>query len=172
MRKADCLPSSSSSSFRLPQWAADRDFLETTQSRLLAELDLAREAETYLEQQKIENLSLKETINRLRADLDELRLSAAAASGGGAGGGKGRSRGPSTVEEGTMGRSLEKELLRELRAAGQETAAEGSEMDEEEDEGSVKEDEDDGYIETFITTSRRRVRLASLPLHARSNHDD
>ena len=115
---------------------------------------------------------MKETINRLRADLDELRLSAAAASGGGAGGGKGRSRGPSTVEEGTMGRSLEKELLRELRAAGQETAAEGSEMDEEEDEGSVKEDEDDGYIETFITTSRRRVRLASLPLHARSNHDD
>ena len=77
------------------------------------------------------------------------------------------SRGPSGlgVEEGTLGRSLEKELLRELRAAGREGGFGGSGVidddDDDDDDAANAGEDDDGYIETFITTSRRRVRFST-----------
>jgi hypothetical protein len=71
------------------------------------------------------------------------------------------SRGPSGlgVEEGTLGKSLEKELLRELRAAGREGGLGGSGVIDDDDDDANAGEDDDGYIETFITTSRRRVRF-------------
>lgn len=137
------------------QWLRDQEFLEETQARLLQELETARQAETYLDAQKVENLSLKETINRLRADLDELRLNS---SGGRSPGGVSMSRSGSrkdASDDGTMGKSLEKELWRQLMAGKVE---EGEEGDREESGGEESPpDGDDSYIETFITTSRRRV---------------
>jgi hypothetical protein len=75
------------------------------------------------------------------------------------------SRGPSGlgVEEGTLGKSLEKELLRELRAAGREGGLGGSGVIDDDDDDANAGEDDDGYIETFITTSRRRVRSPPFP---------
>lgn len=143
------------------QWLRDQKFLEETQARLLQELETAQQAETYLDAQKVENLSLKETINRLRADLDELRLNS---SGGRSPGGVGMSRTGSrkdASDDGTMGKTLEKELLRQLMAG---TVEEGGEGDQEESGGEESPPDVDGsYIETFITTSRRRVSPPSSP---------
>lgn len=62
-----------------------------------------------------------------------------------------------------MGKSLEKELLRQLRAADADDGG-GASADEDGAEGAAEgADDDDSYIETYITTSRRRVRLL-LPL--------
>ena len=43
---------------------------------LEAQLNIAREAQVQLEEQKQENLMLKETIDRMRFDMDELRMKA------------------------------------------------------------------------------------------------
>lgn len=112
----------------------------------------------------MENLMLKETINRLRSDLDELRtMSAAGGSGSNtlsrAGSGRPDSMLSVGPDGGTMGRSLEKELLKQLQ--GQKPGSGSgstSEAGEDEDEGEEREvGEDESYVETFITRRRRRV---------------
>lgn len=85
------------------------------------------------------------SINRLRADLDELRATTTASS----------RQGSQALDAapGTVGRSLEKELLRQLQSSATQKDH-GPES--EEDEGAESE-EDRSYVETVITTSRRRV---------------
>ncbi|WWC59592.1 uncharacterized protein I303_102149 [Kwoniella dejecticola CBS 10117] len=54
---------------------------ESEVKRLETDLSVARQAESHLDVQKQENLALKETIDRMRFDLDEARAQAANAAG-------------------------------------------------------------------------------------------
>ncbi|KAF5349769.1 hypothetical protein D9758_010178 [Tetrapyrgos nigripes] len=88
--------------------------LEDKISDLEAELDQAREAYTELDEQKQENLILKETIDRMRFDMDELRSSLA--SGINTTSGSTSSAAPS--RDNTMSKSLGAEILAKLAAQG------------------------------------------------------
>ena len=140
---------------------------------LLVDLATARQAETFLEEQKMENLMLKETINRLRGDLDELRtMSTAGGSGNNTIGRSGRPNsmagGRTDSSSGTLSRSLEKELMRQLRegegggASGSTSGAdeEAGEGEDGEERGERDDGDGESFIETFITTSRRRRRVS------------
>jgi len=121
---------------------------------LQEELEIARQAHHELEEQKQENLLLKETIDRLRFDLDELRTTHANAT---------NATGVNS-NKGSMSRSLANELKAKLEAADEE------ESDDDEAGGDLSmtsvgtamdSDEDNEYIETIITAQRRRVSLLS-----------
>lgn len=111
--------------------------LEDEVKRLEAELSRARQAESHLQVQKQENLALKETIDRMRFDLDEARAAAALA-----GGGTGRSTGSAAASSvgGTISRNLGDELGRRLVAV----------------ERVEEEEVEDGFVETIVTTQRTR----------------
>lgn len=111
--------------------------LENEVKRLEADLSQARHAESHLQVQKQENLVLKETIDRMRFDLDEARAAAALA-----GGGTGRNAGSAAASSagGTLSRNLGDELGRRLVAV--------EHMEEEEVE--------DAFVETIVTTQRTR----------------
>jgi hypothetical protein len=55
------------------QWKQERDIAEATIEALRAQLLVGQQAQFSLDEQKVENLALKETIDRLRLDLDEIR---------------------------------------------------------------------------------------------------
>jgi hypothetical protein len=99
---------------------------------------VARQAESVLEVQKQENLQLKETIDRMRFDLDEARAAAANGSGGHI---RGVTAGSSNG--GTMSRNLGDELNRRL-------------MDAEMQLPRQEEDDGESVVETIVTTQRRR----------------
>lgn len=118
-----------------------------------------------LDEQKQENLLLKETIDRMRFEMDEMRGSAAAlGAGGGGGGGGGTSAGN------TISKSLGAELMGKLK--WEEEGSEGEEDEDERDrsmetvsegEGSSvtavefddEGDEDEDVIQTIITRKKR-----------------
>lgn len=109
---------------------------------------MTRQAANELDEQKQENLLLKETIDRMRYDLDALRAGMGPS-------GDGRAQ----QKDGTLSRSLANEIRegferreREREKEEEEEVAEGVVVEEGDGEGS-----DDGYIETTITTSRKRV---------------
>ncbi|WVF69679.1 hypothetical protein IAT40_004458 [Kwoniella sp. CBS 6097] len=115
--------------------------LEAEVKRLESDLSTARQAESHLETQKQENLQLKETIDRMKFDLDEARAAAANAAGkSGHSAAASSSSGP-----GTLSRNLGDELNRRLMDA----------------ENAVKEeesDEEDSFVETIVTTQRTRKK--------------
>lgn len=134
-----------------PQWAREREMLERSMEALEVELSATRHAANELGEQKQENLLLKETIDRLRFDLDALRAGMTSSHE------KGQSQG-----QGTLSRSLANEIRegferreREEREREQEEQEAEAEVIVEDGEGS-----EDGYIETTITTSRKRVSVA------------
>jgi len=96
-------------------------------------LSVARQADSHLEIQKQENLQLKETIDRMRFELDEAKTTA-----------QGHSRGV-TGSSGapTLSRNLGAEISRRLV------------------EAEVSEEEEDSYVETVVTRQRTRVSCAS-----------
>ncbi|KGB80153.2 hypothetical protein CNBG_5991 [Cryptococcus deuterogattii R265] len=111
--------------------------LESEVKRLETDLSQARQAESHLQVQKQENLVLKETIDRMRFELDEARAAAALA-----GGGTGRSAGSAAASSagGTLSRNLGDELGRRLVAV----------------EHVEEEEVEDGFVETIVTTQRTR----------------
>lgn len=111
--------------------------MESEIKRLESDLNTARQAEGYLETQKQENLQLKETIDRMRFDLEEARAAATNATG--------HTRGPtSSSGPATLSRNLGDELHRRLLDA------------ERVREEAVEEDAEE-YVETVVTTQRTRV---------------
>lgn len=127
---------------QVQQFEQDNQLLQQAVSRLEAELVEARLIADELDAQKQENLSLKETIDRLRFDLDEIHATSKKASvlaGGG---------GDTDAEAGklTVSKSLGRELAMQLAGAGEDSG--GSEGEEE----SAEEDED-----IVVTTTRRVV---------------
>ncbi|WVW78339.1 hypothetical protein I302_100293 [Kwoniella bestiolae CBS 10118] len=112
--------------------------LESEVKRLESDLSTARQAESHLDVQKQENLALKETIDRMRFDLDEARAQAANA----AGSSNHRAQASRSSGGGTLSRNLGDELSRRLMDA--------QKSEEESDEGEV--------VETVVTTQRTRKK--------------
>lgn len=122
------------------QYTREVEMLESEVKRLEQDLRVARQAESHLEAQKQENLQLKETIDRMRFDLEEARSQNAA---------HGHSRGATSSGAGTMSRNLGAEISRRL------FEAEDKEIPKEADER--EDSEGDDYVETVVTTHRTRV---------------
>lgn len=134
------------------QITRERDFLQSTITRLEAELSEARLSISELEEQKSENLALKETIDRLRLDLDELRAQAKLSEfeDGGSTGLK-RSASGSDGLPGTISRNLGRELMRKLQGASMDDSEQGEEK--------KGQNPDESYEEEIVTTRRRLVCL-------------
>ncbi|WWC68057.1 uncharacterized protein I206_101976 [Kwoniella pini CBS 10737] len=112
--------------------------LESEVKRLETDLSVARQAESHLDVQKQENLALKETIDRMRFDLDEARAQAANAAGSSGH----RAQASGSSGGGTLSRNLGDELSRRLMDA--------QKLQEESDEDEV--------VETVVTTQRTRKK--------------
>ncbi|KAI6025457.1 hypothetical protein EDC04DRAFT_241236 [Pisolithus marmoratus] len=132
------------------KWAREHDSYESRIAALEAELELAQQAHAQLEEQKQENLMLKETIDRMRFEMDEMR-SLHGSSGVGAGGG---SQGGS--HPGSVSKSLGAELLGKMGPHWGMDEDDGS-GDEGLEEGEDTEGEEEDVIERIITRKKRKV---------------
>lgn len=121
------------------------------------QLAVAHEAQIHLDEQKQENLLLKETIDRMRFDMDELRLKA-----------DGNVPSDATAK-GQMSNqgSLSKSLGQELARMGGKWPG-GEDSDEEDDSTAVSEDgsagegtEGEDVVQTIITR-RKKVCIIYL----------
>jgi hypothetical protein len=141
------------------KWARERETYDERVAGLEQDLEKAAAAHSALEDQKQENMMLKETIDRLRFEMDELRTTAAA--GGGGAGREGQSS-----REATMSRSLGAEMERMMGDKWEEEDSEDTAETEtvvavEEAEGSGSEDETE--IQTIITRKKKVGSLLFLP---------
>ncbi|KAF8340556.1 uncharacterized protein EI90DRAFT_2080986 [Cantharellus anzutake] len=134
----------------LTKWRNERELAEANIESLKAELAAAQSAHQSLEEQKQANQMLRETIDRLRLDLDEIRISNTA------GGGKDSAKSTAINQRGHASKRSVASLAAELRDRFdlKDAAADGVEV-QELDSG----DDDDEFVETIITTSRKRVGL-------------
>ncbi|KAI0039597.1 hypothetical protein FA95DRAFT_1654138 [Auriscalpium vulgare] len=134
--------------------AKEHDAFEDRFALLEQELAIAQQAQASLDEQKQENLMLKETIDRMRFDMDELR-SGLTSNTVGAGSG-------SSSAQNSVSKSLGAELLSKMRDGG-------GWMDEEEEEEEpsttlkdlqieVADEDTEGedVIQTIITRKKRR----------------
>lgn len=148
------------------KWAREQTNYEERIAYLENELIVAQQAQVQLDEQKQENMMLKETIDRMRFDMDEMRNSAASAHL--TLGGSGNSSAP-----GSVSKSLGAELLSKMK----DNKWGMDEDDEDEDEVSrelaalqeaAEEDDTDGedVIQTIITRTKR-VSLKCLCLRGR-----
>ncbi|KAF7332770.1 hypothetical protein MKEN_00160700 [Mycena kentingensis (nom. inval.)] len=112
------------------------------------EIARAQQAEVTLDEQKQENMLLKETIDRMRFDLDEMRSSSNGASPAGMGGASAQSSAPNT-----MSRSLGAELLGKMKEWG------GMEAEEPPSPANVQNQDTEGedVVQTIITRKKRKV---------------
>ncbi|KXN81216.1 hypothetical protein AN958_05731 [Leucoagaricus sp. SymC.cos] len=164
------------------KWAREQQGYEERIAHLEEELGVAQGVYVQLDEQKQENMLLKETIDRMRYEMDEMRANAALGlpPGGGSAGGSG---------PGTLSKSLGAELMGKMKWDGEEGGDEGQEREDEEEsveEGSslempersedesgasvtaVEDDEDtedEDVIHTIITRKKRKVasRAKELP---------
>ncbi|KAM0793171.1 hypothetical protein ACM66B_000645 [Microbotryomycetes sp. NB124-2] len=127
------------------QLEREKELLEQAIAKLEQDLVVARRAQDALSDQKQENLVLKETIDRLRFDLEEMRANAR----------KSGSLDPAALGTGhpaetpSMSKSLGREIARKLAADGP------GEDDDELESGSETEGEDDEVDDIVVTTHRR-----------------
>lgn len=121
------------------QYTREVEVLEGEVKWLERDLVVARQAESHLESQKQENLQLKETIDRMRFDLEEARTTA------------GHSRGATSSAAGTMSRNLGAEISRRLVEADAVAEEHGDDSDASD------------YVETVVTTQRTKVSLVPWP---------
>ena len=131
----------------------ERDYLQKTVTSLESDLSAARSSIEALEEHKTENLQLRETIDRLRLYLDELRAQARVIDSGKSSA-LSRSASGSDSLPASLSRNLGNELARRLRA-GQ--ADDGDETETEDDSRHVK-GSSESYEEEIITTRRRLKR--------------
>ncbi|KAG8878873.1 hypothetical protein FRB98_005926 [Tulasnella sp. 332] len=134
----------------------EKEIVDNSNESLREELDAMSKAHQELEEQKHENLLLKETIDRLRYDMDQSRAEAS--------GTVGSIRGLHSVP-GTMSKSFANELKNSFKGDDASESERERERNAVEDEMTVEElgyegdesrEEDEDYVETIITTSRRR----------------
>ncbi|OJA15153.1 hypothetical protein AZE42_04685 [Rhizopogon vesiculosus] len=150
----DCQDAAALHSLEGIKWAKEASSYEDRLVHLEEELSIAQQAHAQLDEQKQENLMLKETIDRMRFDMDEMRnaaTNAAAASG------------PSSAAN-TVSKSLGAELMGQMGGSweheddGVEKEGDSGELDLDEDEDT--EDEED-VIQTIITRKKRKVARAN-----------
>lgn len=132
------------------KWAKEASSYEDRLAHLEEELAIAQQAHAQLDEQKQENLILKETIDRMRFDMDEMRSAATNAAAG-----SGHSSAANTVSK-----SLGAELMGKM---GGGWGDEDDELEDERDDGELDmdmhedtEDEED-VIQTIITRKKRKV---------------
>ncbi|KAJ7679250.1 hypothetical protein DFH06DRAFT_1278902 [Mycena polygramma] len=139
----------------LARYAKEHEGYEDRIAHLEQELAVAQQAHAQLDEQKQENMMLKETIDRMRFDLDEMRNNTAG----------GASSGQSSAAN-TMSKSLGQELLGKMKGWGPGMESESEDDGEEEEEpestattpgvdGDDTEGED--VIQTIITRKKRKV---------------
>lgn len=150
------------------RWEILRQNFEAQITALHEELDNAQQTTAALDEQKQENLLLKETIDRMRFEMDEMRTNASAT--GAASGGSGSVRG-------SVSKSLGAELLSKMKQLGDEGwGVDDEEQDDEGQSGDMEEvsellDEEDDtesedVIQTIITRTKRvssYMRPVELP---------
>lgn len=153
------------------KWAKEQQGYEERIAHLEEELSVAQGVYVQLDEQKQENLLLKETIDRMRFEMDEMRANAALGllpSGGAA------------SAANTISKSLGAELMGKMKWEEEESDGEGGEGVEEgksvelqsEGEGSSltavehedEDSEDEDVIQTIITRKKRVSSSSSFVL--------
>lgn len=138
------------------KWNKEQQGLEDRISQLTVDLELAQQAYSSLDDQRSENMLLKETIDRLRFEMDEMRNNAANALE--------QSKDGVAGNAASVGKTLGAEMVRagvDPNAPPPPERAEQEEGSEDEtivDEIIDRESDDDEYIQTVITKTRKRVR--------------
>ncbi|TFK36663.1 hypothetical protein BDQ12DRAFT_706206 [Crucibulum laeve] len=147
------------------KWAKEHESYEDRISHLEDELSVAQQAHAQLDEQKQENLLLKETIDRMRFDMDEMRSAATIVAAGGGNSG-------SSSAANTMSKSLGAELLGKMKWGIED---EEEEVDDEEgsETTAVDLDEDDtegeeDVIQTIITRKKRKVASRANKIETRT----
>ncbi|KAL0574426.1 hypothetical protein V5O48_007529 [Marasmius crinis-equi] len=147
------------------KWARERDVTEARIAQLEEEIMTSQETHQQLEEQKQENLMLKETIDRMRYDMDELRNSLASSVTGGTSSGL-------NSRSGTVSKSLGAELAAKLAQDGEDSEPEDM-SDEGEEAGSetvveeIDASDDEDVIQTII---RRRRKVPSKANRLETHH--
>ncbi|KAK0469531.1 uncharacterized protein EV420DRAFT_40602 [Desarmillaria tabescens] len=132
------------------KWTKEHEAYEARISSLEGELELAQQVQAQLDEQKQENLLLKETIDRMRFDMDEMRNSASSVMGGSSG---------NSSAANTMSKSLGAELASKIKGGwGLEDEEEDVEDEGDNAEATVVNDSDgEDVIQTIITRKKRKV---------------
>jgi hypothetical protein len=162
------------------KWAREQQGYEDRIANLEEELGVAQGVYVQLDEQKQENMLLKETIDRMRYEMDEMRANAALGLPPGSTGGSG---------PGTLSKTLGAELLGKMKWDGEEaeegddegageveeTVEEGSSLEvpersEDESNASVtaveeEDTEDEDVIQTIITRKKRVCVSTPAALH-------
>ncbi|GAA5951496.1 hypothetical protein JCM21900_001584 [Sporobolomyces salmonicolor] len=141
---------------QVQQFDRDRELLQQAITKLEEDLLVARRAQDSLDDQKQENLMLKETIDRLRFDLDEMRV-ASRKSGSLDNGSPGDPNSPAKSLAASISKSLGREIANRMAEQEEESDSEEGEETEEEDE----------EVDDIIVTTHRRIkkrRKKSSPL--------
>ncbi|PPQ78593.1 hypothetical protein CVT24_002739 [Panaeolus cyanescens] len=151
----------------ISKWAKEHEIWEERIRQLETELSSAIEAHSQLDEQKHENLLLKETIDRMRFEIDTMRD---AASSGAAG--SGLSSAANTISkslgaelQGKMNWDMEEEHLDDSG----EMLSEGTAVAEEEID-SDQEEED--IIQTIITKKKRKVASRANVIETRRTFEE
>ncbi|KAF8212534.1 hypothetical protein K438DRAFT_1709125 [Mycena galopus ATCC 62051] len=140
------------------RYVREHETYEERIAMLEAEIGVAQQAHAQLDEQKQENMLLKETIDRMRFDLDEMR---SMNTGSGGVGGSGQSSAANSISK-----SLGQELLGKMKGGWGGMESEGEEDAEEDTEeggssatpGAEDEDtEGEDVIQTIITRKKRKV---------------
>jgi hypothetical protein len=132
---------------------------DSSTEKLKAELAVAQQAQHSLEEQKCANLVLKETIDRLRLDLDEIRNSHSSEANLSAPNSLGVAGGLHAKTKGSKNKKAFPSLAAELGEYDAPTVV----VEEDAQSTTTTEEHDsDAYDEEIITTRRRRVSFRYL----------
>jgi hypothetical protein len=136
------------------KWAREHETYEERILHLERDLSVAQAAQAQLDEQKQENLMLKETIDRMRFDMDEMRNNAVAGHDN-----KGGSSGQSSAVN-TMTKSLGAELMGKMNASWEMLEHEREEEVKRDAVAVVEEEEEptegeENVVQTIITRKTR-----------------
>ncbi|KAJ3483586.1 hypothetical protein NLI96_g6211 [Meripilus lineatus] len=131
-------------SLELQKWASIQVNYDAQLQSLQEELQAAQMTNAELDEQKQENLMLKETIDRMRYEMDEMRNNIAGVASGG-----------TVSAKGSVSRTLGMELGNRLKDMEWEDRDDDERVKELLEEESEEEDED--VIQTVITRTKRRI---------------
>ena len=123
------------------KYLKEHDNYEERISVLENELSVAQQAHAQLDEQKQENLMLKETIDRMRFDMDEMRNNAASSAAQGSG---------QSSAANTLSKSLGAELMGKMSGEEWEKIKDKPFGTEEHDDDEAKENDSDTFTEEVV----------------------
>ena len=137
------------------KWGNQQQILEERINQLTDDLESAQQAYSSLDDQKAENMLLKETIDRLKFEMDEMRSNAANALE--------QSKDGAAGNAASVGRTLGAEMVRAGVDPNAPPPKQVQQDEDSEDETVIdeivnQESDDDEFIQTVITKTRKRVR--------------